>query len=116
MKVRADRMLDAAKGGFITATDLADLLAKNGVPFRTAYKITGEIVSYCIRENITLDEIPLEKYREFCPAFDESLYAVIDPAEAMKKRTSYGGTAPDSVDAQAEYIGAFLASRKGSTI
>ena len=112
MKVRADRMLDAAKGGFITATDLADLLAKNGVPFRTAYKITGEIVSYCIRENITLDEIPLEKYREFCPVFDESLYAVIDPAEAMKKRTSYGGTAPDSVDAQAEYIGAFLASRK----
>ena len=116
MKVRADRMLDAAKGGFITATDLADLLAKNGVPFRTAYKITGEIVSYCIKENITLDGIPLEKYREFCPAFDESLYKVIDPAEAMKKRTSYGGTAPDSVDAQAEYIGAFLASRKGSTI
>ena len=112
MRVRADRMLDAAKGGFLTATDLADWLAKRDVPFRTAYKITGEIVSYCIKENITLDEIPLEKYREFCPTFDESLYAVIDPAEAMKKRTSYGGTAPGSVAVQAEYIDAFLASRK----
>ncbi len=112
MKVRADRMLDAAKGGFITATDLADLLAKRGVPFRTAYKITGQIVAYCVDAGLTLDEVPIGKYREFSDVFDEELYVVIDPANAMKKRTSYGGTSPDSVREQIKKADAFLEKRK----
>ncbi len=110
MGVRADRMLAAAKGGFITATDLADWLAKRGVPFRAAYKTTGRIVSYCAAEGLTLDEVTLEKYREFSPVFDETLYEAIDPGAAMKKRASYGGTAPESVEKQIGYIDGFLAA------
>ncbi len=108
MRVRADRMAEASKGGFITATDLADYLAKRGVPFRTAYKLTGQIVAYCVREGITADAVPLEKYKEFSPVFDSDLYPEIDPLTCMKKRLSEGGTAPESVMAQIGYIDSFL--------
>ncbi len=108
MKVRADRMAEAARGGFITATDLADYLAKRGVPFRTAYKLTGQIVAYCVKEGITADMIPLEKYKEFSPVFDADLYPEIDPLTCMKKRLSEGGTAPESVMAQIGYVDSFL--------
>ena len=58
MKVLKDNMLSAAQKGFINATDLADYLTKKGMPFRTAYKIVGQIVAKCVKENIILDEIP----------------------------------------------------------
>ena len=59
MKPLKDNMYKAAKGGFINATDLADYLTKRGMPFRSAYKIVGGIVSDCIKRGITLDEMPL---------------------------------------------------------
>ena len=60
-----DNMYNAAKKGFINATDLADYLAKKGMPFRDAYKLTGSIVLDSIKNNVTLDEINLEKYKEY---------------------------------------------------
>ena len=100
MTANTDNMLLAAKGGFINATDLADYLAKRGVPFRTAYKICGEIVAYCIKTQKTLDELSIDEYKRFSDAFDEDLYNAIDLVTCINSRTSYGGTCVRSVEKQ----------------
>ena len=104
MTVRKDNMLAAAKGGFINATDLADWLARRGVPFRTAYKLTGEIVAWCIEKGKSLEDMTLEEYRGFSEVFDESLYEDISLAACVAKRTSEGGASPANIAAQIEYL------------
>lgn len=104
MKVKKDNMLAAAKSGFINATDLADWLAKRGVPFRTAYKLTGEIVAWCIEHGKTLEDMTLEEYKSFSKVFDESLYEDISIAACVAKRTSKGGASPANIAAQIEYL------------
>jgi len=100
MTVRADRMLKAAQTGFINATDLADYLVKKGLPFRSAYKLSGEIVAWCMEHDAVLETVPLEKYREFSPLFAEDLYPEIDLRGCMEKRISEGGTSVASVESQ----------------
>ena len=97
MKVKSQNMYRAAQRGFINATDLADYLTKRGVPFRTAYKAVGGIVAYCISEGTVLDEMPLEKYKEFSELFEADLYAEISLETCVKKRISEGSTGPLSV-------------------
>ena len=104
MTVKKDNMLAAAKSGFINATDLADWLAKRGVPFRTAYKLTGEIVAWCIEKGKSLEDMTLEEYRGFSEVFDESLYEDISLAACVAKRTSEGGASPANIAAQIEYL------------
>ena len=104
MTVKKDNMLAAAKSGFINATDLADWLAKRGVPFRTAYKLTGEIVAWCIEHGKTLEDMTLEEYKSFSKVFDESLYEDISIAACVVKRTSKGGASPANIAAQIEYL------------
>ncbi len=104
MTVKKDNMLAAAKSGFINATDLADWLAKRGVPFRTAYKLTGEIVAWCIEHGKTLEDMTLEEYKSFSEVFDESLYEDISIATCVAKRTSKGGASPANIAAQIEYL------------
>ncbi len=104
MTVKKDNMLAAAKSGFINATDLADWLAKRGVPFRTAYKLTGEIVAWCIEHGKTLEDMTLEEYKSFSEVFDESLYEDISIAACVAKRTSKGGASPANIAAQIEYL------------
>ncbi|MBR2387557.1 MAG: argininosuccinate lyase [Clostridia bacterium] len=104
MKVKADNMYRAAQGGFINATDLADYLAKKGMPFRSAYKIVGQIVAQCISENCVLDELSLDKYREHSELFEEDLYGEISLETCVSKRISEGGTSVESVEAQVAYI------------
>ena len=104
MTVKKENMLAAAKGGFINATDLADWLAKRGVPFRTAYKLTGEIVAWCIENGKDLESMTLEEYKSFSDEFDESLYDDISLAACVAKRTSLGGASPANLAAQIEYL------------
>ena len=104
MTVKKENMLAAAKGGFINATDLADWLAKRGVPFRTAYKLTGEIVAWCIENGKDLEGMTLEEYKAFSDEFDESLYDDISLAACVAKRTSQGGASPANLAAQIEYL------------
>ena len=104
MTVKKENMLAAAKGGFINATDLADWLAKRGVPFRTAYKLTGEIVAWCIENGKTLEDMTLEEYKAFSEVFDESLYEDISLAACVAKRTSLGGASPVNIAAQIQYL------------
>lgn len=86
MKVLKENMLKAAKKGFINATDVADYLVKKEVPFRTAYKLVGEIVNYSIKNDKTLDELTLDEYKSFNELFEEDIYNEIDLINCVKKR------------------------------
>ena len=110
MKVFTDNMRNAASGGFINATDLADYLVKCGMPFRTAYKISGGIVAKCIQTGKTLEELTLEEYKEFSEVFDGELYSAIDLDNCVKKRISEGGTSVESVEKQIAYTRSILSN------
>ncbi len=108
MKVNKENMYKAAGEGFINATDLADYLVKKGMPFRTAYKHVGEIVGFCIKEGFVLENLPLEKYKEFSDSFDGDLFDEISLETCVNKRISKGSTGPQSVKTQIEYLEGFL--------
>ena len=110
MTVRTDNMKKAAQTGFINATDLADYLVKKGLPFRSAYKISGQIVAKCIAEGKVLETLTLDEYREFSDLFAEDLYPEIDLNTCVEKRSSEGGTSVQSVEAQIAYVKACLKS------
>ena len=97
-------MKKAAQKGFINATDLADYLVKKGMPFRSAYKISGQLVALCIQKDTVLEELPLEDYRAASDLFDEDLYAHIDLKTCVEKRISEGGTSVASVQAQVRFV------------
>lgn len=104
MKVNAANMIAAAKGGFINATDLADYLAKRGVPFRTAYKLTGQIVADCAALGKALEDLTLDEYKAYSEVFGEDLYDEISLAACVAKRVSAGGAAPANIPVQLEYL------------
>ena len=99
-----ENMLKAAQKGFINATDLADYLVKKGMPFRSAYKISGQLVALCIRENTVLEELSLDVYKSYSPLFEQDLYPEIDLKTCVEKRISQGGTSVASVQAQIAYV------------
>ncbi len=104
MKAKPEAMARAAKRGFINATDLADYMVGKGIPFRTAYKITGELVAYCIDRDAVLEDLTLDEFKKFSDVLDEGLYGAIDLRACVDRRQSEGGTAPVSVDAQIEWV------------
>ena len=104
IKANTENMKRAAQKGFINATDLADYLVKKGMPFRSAYKISGSLVAYCIENDTVLEELPLDAYKEYSPWFDTDLYNEIDLMVCVEKRISEGGTSVDSVKAQINYV------------
>lgn len=108
LKVLPDNMYAAAGKGFINATDLADYLTKKGMPFRSAYKTVGQIVAFCIDNGLVLENMPLERYKQFDEMFENDLYGEISLETCVKKRISAGSTGPESVNAQIEYIKEFL--------
>ncbi len=104
MKVNSDNMHQAAREGFINATDLADYMVKKGLPFRSAYKISGLIVAECIRSGQVLETLPLDEYKKYWDQFEEDLYAAIDLKNAADTRTSKGGTSRASIKEQIELV------------
>ena len=104
MTVLGENTLRAARTGFINATDLADYLVGKGLPFRTAYKIAGELVAACIDRGCVLEELPLEVYRARCGEIDSDVYEAIDLVRCVEKRRSEGGTCRASVEAQIAYV------------
>ena len=104
MKANTANMKLAAQKGFINATDLADYLVKKGMPFRSAYKISGTLVAQCIRENTVLEDLPLEVYKGYSELFDSDLYEAIDLMVCVEKRISEGGTSVASVEKQITYV------------
>ena len=104
MTARPDNMKKAAQGGFINATDLADYLVKKGLPFRSAYKISGQIVAKCIAKGKVLETLTLPEYKEFSDLFEDDLYQEIDLLTCVEKRISEGGTSVASVEAQIAWV------------
>ena len=109
---RKERMRNAAGFGFINATDCADYLVKKGLPFRTAYKIVGELVALCIEKNESFETLPLADYKAVSDVFDEGVYAAVDLAACVKGRACVGGPAPEAVKRQIEKLEDFLASEE----
>lgn len=104
MTVREDNLRKAAGTGFINATDCADYLVGKGLPFRDAYKATGELVSICIEKNMTLETLPLDEYRKICDLFDEDVYTAVNLDKCLNDRTSYGAPCKANVLMQVEKV------------
>ncbi|GAC91013.1 argininosuccinate lyase [Anoxybacillus sp. LAT_35] len=92
MTVRQDVMEKATKQDFSNATELADYLAKKGVPFREAHEIVGKLVLTCIERGVFLADLPLHVYQQASPLFEEDIYEALDPYTAVNRRMSAGGT------------------------
>ena len=103
MKVNAERTRRAADMGYANATDLADYLAKKGIPFREAHHIVGSMVNYAIKHNKRLDDFTMDEYRQFSDKIEEDIREEISLETCVKARRSFGGTAPERVREQLEH-------------
>ena len=108
LKALPDNMLKAAQKGFINATDLADYLTKKDIPFRTAYKLVGQIVAYCIEKNTVLDALTIEEYQQFHALFEQDVFEAISLKKCVESRISAGGTNQASAEEQIKYIEKFI--------
>ncbi|MBO2517287.1 MAG: argininosuccinate lyase [Clostridiales bacterium] len=104
LKAIPENMKKAAGEGFINATDLADYLVRKGLPFRSAYKISGQIVKQCMQEGLVLENLPLEKYREHSELFDTDVYDAVDLQNCVNRRLSAGGPGLASVEEQLNWV------------
>ena len=97
LSFRKDVMERSAKNGFTNATDAADYLVNRGVPFRDAHGIIGRLVLLCMERGCSLDELPLEVYREISPVFEEDVYSAISMETCVKRRVTAGAPGPDAM-------------------
>jgi len=104
MTVLPENMKRAAQEGFINATDLADYLVKKGMPFRTAYKISGTLVAECIKRRCVLEDIPIDEYKNYSELFCDDIYNEIALETCVAKRISLGGTSLESCEKQIEFV------------
>ncbi len=102
MKVNEENMKKAIYAGFTNATDVADYLAKQGMPFRDAHKVVGEIVLHCEKNNKLISDMNLEEYKEFSDLFAEDVIEKVSIDGCVRERKSYGGTAFTEVKRQIE--------------
>ena len=108
---RTDRMREACKAGFLTATELADYLVGRGLPFREAHHVTGQAVAAAEREGKGLEDLTLPELQALEPRIDSDVYAVLDYAAAVRRRETPGGTGPRSVARQLEQLELWLAEQ-----
>jgi len=104
MTVIKENMLSAAKKGFINATDVAEYLVKKGMPFRDAYKATGNLVKYCIDKGVVLEELTLGEFKSVTDSFEDDVYEAIDLMTCLKGRKVIGGPNPDTVKTDIEEV------------
>lgn len=109
MTVNEDRMAECASQGFMNATEVADYLAKKGVPFRQAHAIAGRLVRYCIERKILLEQVSLEEFKGFSPEFAEDIHGFLSAESCVSRRNSPGGTSALRVKEQIERAEKLLA-------
>ncbi len=97
IRVREENMLEAARGGFTNATDLADYLVRKGLPFREAHAVVGRAVLYCLQAGKPLERLSLEEFRQFSPLVEEDVYESISVQRCVEARKVLGGPSPESV-------------------
>ncbi len=108
MTVLKDNMSKAGEKGFINATDCADYLAKKGMPFREAYKISGQLVAISIAKGKTLNELSLNDYKDMSELFEDDIYEAIDLTTCLNKRVSEGAPGKVAVEKQLKIVAEFL--------
>ena len=108
LQFKEENMKKALEGGFVTATDVADYLARKGVPFRLAHEIVGKIVSYAERGGKELSDLKLSEFRRFSEEIDEDIFQVITFSGSVESRDSLGGTSTPNVRKQIASARRFL--------
>ena len=108
---RKDMMLEAARRGFSTATDLADYLVRKGIAFRDSHEIVGKSVAYGLAENKDLSEMTLQELQQFSSEIGEDVFEVLTLEGSVAARDHLGGTAPSQVRAAAKRAAALIDER-----
>jgi argininosuccinate lyase len=116
LRVNADVMLKAAQGGYMAATDLADFLAEQGLPFREAHEVVGRFVLAAEKQGKALDEFTLQELQAVSPIFDEQAMSVLRIENVVARRQSEGGTAAEQVAAQLAQAGELLQEDRGKAL
>ena len=114
MELHEGAMLASAKKGFTAATDVADYLAKKGMPFREAHEVVGNLVLYCEKNGKELEGLSFEELHDVCPLFEKDVVSVLDTEAIVAARTTYGGTGHSAVKLQMKEAHEFLASMKAA--
>lgn len=100
LELNKKKMRESAELGYLNATDLADYLVVKGLAFREAYDLVGQIVNYAIENNLKLEDISLEQYKDFSEIFGKDLFDFIEIENSLKNRKVYGGPAEEAVEIQ----------------
>jgi argininosuccinate lyase len=95
-----ERMAAAAGRGFSTATEVADYLVRRGLPFREAHGLVGQIVRYCEKQGLSLQDLSLTEWQSFSQEFSDDILRIVSPTGAVEAKRSPGGTAPERVKDQ----------------
>lgn len=112
MTVNGDHTRQVLESDFSNATDMADYLAKKGLPFRQAHAVVGNAVHYCIEHHKVLLDLSMEEFRSMSPLFEEDIKEALSIENCVKSRESYGGTGPKSVERQQTHAGDMIAKMK----
>lgn len=112
MTVNGDHTRAVLESDFSNATDMADYLAKKGLPFRQAHAVVGNAVHYCIEHHKVLLDLSMEEFRSMSPLFEEDIKEALSIENCVKNRESYGGTGPKSVERQQTHAEKVIASMK----
>ena len=112
MTVNGDHTREVLESDFSNATDMADYLAKKGLPFRQAHAVVGNAVHYCIENHKVLLDLSMEEFRSMSPLFEEDIKEALSIENCVKNRESYGGTGPKSVERQQTHAGDMIAKMK----
>lgn len=112
MTVNGDHTRQVLESDFSNATDMADYLAKKGLPFRQAHAVVGNAVHYCIEHHKVLLDLSMEEFRSMSPLFEEDIKEALSIENCVKNRESYGGTGPKSVERQQIHAGDMIAKMK----
>ncbi|WP_028243587.1 argininosuccinate lyase [Pseudobutyrivibrio ruminis] len=100
MTFNKDVMSESAKKGFTNATDAADYLVNHGVPFRDAHGIIGQVVLYCIKKGISIDDMTLDELKAISPAFEEDIFDAISMETCVNKRLTVGAPGHDAMESE----------------
>lgn len=112
MTVNGDHTRQVLESDFSNATDMADYLAKKGLPFRQAHAVVGNAVHYCIEHHKVLLDLSMEEFKAMSPLFEEDIKEALSIENCVKNRESYGGTGPKSVERQQTHAEKAIASIK----
>lgn len=112
MTVNGDHTRQVLESDFSNATDMADYLAKKGLPFRQAHAVVGNAVHYCIEHHKVLLDLSMEEFRSMSPLFEEDIKEALSIENCVKNRENYGGTGPKSVERQQTHAGDMIAKMK----